>query len=68
MSNIQAEAVTFDLWQTLIQDNRDLRRTRTMRRLEGTQVILNEAGYSYSLDFYKKRTDVVLENAMKYML
>ena len=54
MSNIQAEAVTFDLWQTLIQDNRDLRRTRTMRRLEGAQAILNEAGYSYSLDFLQE--------------
>ena len=54
MSNIQAEAVTFDLWQTLIQDNRDLRRTRTMRRLEEAQVILNEAGYSYSLDLLQE--------------
>ena len=48
MRNIQA--VTFDLWQTLIQDNRDLRRARTLRRLEAVQVILKDADYSYTLD------------------
>ena len=33
-------AVTFDLWQTLLLDNRELGRARAQVRLEGTQEAL----------------------------
>ena len=48
MSSI--EAITFDLWQTLILDERELGRTRTRRRLEGSLEALNAAGYDFSFD------------------
>lgn len=44
------DTVTFDLWQTLILDNRELGRARTQRRLEGAQGALLEAGHDYTLD------------------
>ena len=43
-------AVTFDLWQTLLLDNRDLGRARAQVRLEGTQAALLRAGHDYSLE------------------
>ncbi|MFH1560554.1 MAG: HAD family hydrolase [Chloroflexota bacterium] len=44
------ETVTFDLWQTLILDHRELGRARTRRRLEGTLEALTGAGYDFSLE------------------
>lgn len=45
MDNI--DAVTFDLWQTLIIDNRELGRSRTARRLDETSKCLEESGYYF---------------------
>ena len=42
------EAITFDLWQTLILDDRELGRDRTRRRLEGALEALTGAGYDFS--------------------
>jgi HAD superfamily hydrolase (TIGR01549 family) len=44
------EAITFDLWQTLIIDERELGRSRTLRRLEGAQEALHGAGYDCSIE------------------
>ena len=44
------EAVTFDLWQTLILDDRELGRARTRRRLEGALEALTDAGYDFSFE------------------
>ena len=44
------QAVTFDLWQTLIIDTRDLGRARTHTRLEGTKDSLNKVGYNFTID------------------
>lgn len=43
-------AITFDLWQTLLLDNRDLGRARTQVRLEGTQKALARFGENYDLE------------------
>ena len=43
-------AVTFDLWQTLLLDNRELGRARAQVRLEGTQEALGRAGMFYDLE------------------
>lgn len=48
MSNINA--VTFDLWQTLLLDNPEQGRTRTRARLEGTLDVLARVGETYSLE------------------
>ena len=48
MRNIQA--VTFDLWQTLVMDDRELGRSRTRLRLEGTSNALSDVGYSFTMD------------------
>lgn len=45
MDNI--DTVTFDLWQTLIIDNRELGRSRAARRLEETLKCLEESGYYF---------------------
>ncbi len=45
MDNI--DAVTFDLWQTLIIDNRELGRSRATRRLEKTSKCLEASGYHF---------------------
>ena len=42
------DTVTFDLWQTLILDDRDLGRARTRRRLEGALDALTDAGYDFT--------------------
>lgn len=44
------DTVTFDLWQTLIIDERELGRARTRRRLEGAQEALADAGYDFSFE------------------
>jgi len=44
------DAITFDLWQTLILDERELGRARTRRRLEGTLDALTGAGYAFSFE------------------
>jgi putative hydrolase of the HAD superfamily len=44
------EAVTFDLWQTLILDDRELGRARTRRRLEGSLGALTDAGYAFQFE------------------
>ena len=43
-------AVTFDLWQTLILDNRQLGQARAQLRLKGAQDALARAGESYDLE------------------
>ncbi len=43
-------AVTFDLWQTLLVDNRELGLTRSNARLEGVQSILGDAGECFGLE------------------
>ena len=43
-------AVTFDLWQTLLVDNRELGLTRSNARLEGVQRILEESGEEFDSD------------------
>ena len=48
MSDITA--VTFDLWQTLLLDNRELGRARAQVRLDGAQAALGKAGLEYDLD------------------
>ncbi len=42
--------VTFDLWQTLLLDNRELGRTRAEARLVGTQNVLAAVGKVYDLE------------------
>lgn len=44
------EAITFDLWQTLILDDRELGRARTQRRLEGALEALTDHGYDFSYE------------------
>ena len=46
----QITAVTFDLWQTLLLDNRELGRQRAQLRLEGTQDALKRVGENYSIE------------------
>ena len=46
----EINAVTFDLWQTLLLDNPEQGRIRTRARLEGTGGILAQAGENYSLE------------------
>ena len=48
MSDITA--VTFDLWQTLLLDNRELGRARAQVRLDGAQEALRKVGLEYDLD------------------
>ena len=47
---VYVEAITFDLWQILIIDNRELGRARTHKRLEDTSSCLNSAGYDFTAD------------------
>ena len=48
MSDITA--VTFDLWQTLLLDNRELGRARAQVRLDGAQAALRKVDLEYDLD------------------
>ena len=48
MSNV--EAIIFDLWQTLIFDNRELGRDRTRLRIEGASRVLSRAGYNFTYE------------------
>ena len=50
----QITAVTFDLWQTLLLDNRELGSARAMFRLEGTQQVLIRFGESYELEHIRQ--------------
>ena len=50
----QITAVTFDLWQTLLLDNRELGRERAQLRLEGTQEALKRAGENYSIEHLRE--------------
>jgi len=47
-------AVTFDLWQTLLLDNRELGRARAQVRLEGTAEALRKIGEVYSIDHIRE--------------
>ena len=47
-------AVTFDLWQTLLLDNRELGRARAQIRLEGAQNALARFGESYDLEHIRE--------------
>jgi HAD superfamily hydrolase (TIGR01509 family) len=46
----QITVVTFDLWQTLLLDNRELGRARAQARLEGAQQALKRFGEEYDLE------------------
>ena len=50
----QIIAVTFDLWQTLLLDNRELGRERAQLRLEGTQDALKRVGENYSIEHLRE--------------
>ncbi len=50
----QITAVTFDLWQTLLLDNRELGRERAQLRLEGAQDALKKAGENYSIEHLRE--------------
>ena len=52
MTNIKA--VTFDLWQTLLLDNRDLGRARAQVRLEGARDALERFGELYDLEHIRE--------------
>ena len=47
-------AVTFDLWQTLLLDNRELGRARAQVRLDGAQAALKKAGLEYDLEHIRE--------------
>jgi len=47
-------AVTFDLWQTLLLDNRELGRARAQVRLEGTQQALTQSSEEYDLEHIRE--------------
>jgi len=47
-------AVTFDLWQTLLLDNRERGSARAMVRLEGTQQVLRNFGEAYDLEHIRE--------------
>ena len=47
-------AVTFDLWQTLLLDNRELGRARAQIRLEGAQTALARFGESYDIEHIRE--------------
>ncbi len=47
-------AVTFDLWQTLLLDNRELGLARAMVRLEGAQKALAQFGEEYDLEHVRE--------------
>lgn len=50
----QITAVTFDLWQTLLLDNRELGRARAQVRLEATQEALRKVGQVYELEHLRE--------------
>ena len=50
----QTTVVTFDLWQTLILDHRDLGLARTQIRLEGTRDALARFGEDYDLEHIRE--------------
>jgi len=47
-------AVTFDLWQTLLLDNRDLGQARTLIRLEGAQNAIAQFGEAFDLEHIRE--------------
>lgn len=47
-------AVTFDLWQTLLLDNRELGRARAQVRLDGTQQALIGHGENYDIEHIRE--------------
>ncbi len=47
-------AVTFDLWQTLLLDNRELGRARAQVRLEGAQQALAKLDMAYDLEHIRE--------------
>ena len=47
-------AVTFDLWQTLLMDNRELGRARAQVRLDGTQEVLSRWGETYDVEHIRE--------------
>ena len=48
------KAVTFDLWQTLLLDNRELGRARAQVRLEGARDALEKFGEPYDLEHIRE--------------
>jgi HAD superfamily hydrolase (TIGR01509 family) len=50
----QITVVTFDLWQTLLLDHRELGRARAQVRLEGAQQALQKFGEEYDLEHIRE--------------
>jgi len=50
----QITAVTFDLWQTLLLDNRELGRARAQLRLEGAQNALKRVAENFSIEHLRE--------------
>ena len=50
----QITAVTFDLWQTLLLDNRELGRPRAQLRLEGAQAALKRVDENYDIEHLRE--------------
>jgi HAD superfamily hydrolase (TIGR01509 family) len=50
----QITVVTFDLWQTLLLDNRELGRARAQVRLEEAQQALKKSGAAYDLEHIRE--------------
>lgn len=50
----QITAVTFDLWQTLLLDSRELGRARAQVRLDGTAEALRKFGEAYPIDHIRE--------------
>tara|TARA_B100000315_G_scaffold19748_2_gene17383 strand:+ start:1252 stop:2058 length:807 start_codon:yes stop_codon:yes gene_type:complete len=50
----QITAVTFDLWQTLLLDNREMGRARALVRLKGAQDALGRFGEEYDLEHIRE--------------
>lgn len=50
----QLTTVTFDLWQTLLLDNRELGRARAQIRLEGAQQAISQWGQDFDLEHIRE--------------
>lgn len=51
---VEITTVTFDLWQTLLLDDRDLGQARALVRIEGAQSALAKCGKDYDLEHIRE--------------
>lgn len=61
----QITAVTFDLWQTLLLDNRESGAARAMIRLEGTKDHLARFGEEYDLELIREAYQACFRHCQK---